>query len=128
MSNTGDGKKLATFNVEAEIWEAFKIKARQNGVNASALLNQWVRVYLDENSVSYLDSNLDIIQVSQQSIIDEGSLIERLAPTLTQQVRAEVKSHLEQVRAEIESYLGDLVNNLIDANLPVAIEAHLGKE
>lgn len=121
MSNTGDGKKLATFNVEAEVWEAFKIKARQNGVNASALLNQWVKAYLDENSITYLgnnlDSNLGNTQVSCQPMIDEGLLIERLVPTLAQ-----------QVKAEIEFHLGDLVNNLIDANLPAAVEAHLGKE
>ena len=116
MSNTGDGKKLATFNVEAETWEAFKAKARENGVNASVLLNQWVKAYLDESSTINIGKNLDS-QTSHPQTINEESLIEKLAPTLVQ-----------QVRAEIESHLGDLVNNLIDANLPAAVEAHLGKE
>lgn len=115
MSNTGDGKKLATFNIEGEVWDAFKTKARENGANASALLNQWIKSYLDDLD-ELPDNNLGNTQVNEVQSVSEESLIERILPSLTQ-----------KIRAEIEHDLGGLVNTLIDANLPAAIEAHAGK-
>lgn len=112
MSNTGDGKKLATFNIEGEIWDAFKAKAREDGANASALLNQWIKKYLDKLPSDDLGS----AQVDEAQSISEESLIERLLPSLTEKVKAAVKSDL-----------GDLINDMMDKNLPTALGEHLGK-
>jgi len=59
-------KTLATFRVEAEQWQAFKAKAAEDGKNATALLLQWVSMYLDgkldvslDSTQQHLDNNLD---------------------------------------------------------------------
>ncbi|MBD2040179.1 hypothetical protein [Microcoleus sp. FACHB-672] len=116
MSNTGDGKKLATFNVEAELWEAFKNKARDNGTNASALLNQYLKNYLDDLD-GVPSTNLGSTRVRESEPTNDESLIDRLEPRL-----------VEKIKAQIEHGLGELVNSLIDANLSAAVEAQLGKE
>ncbi|MBD2039258.1 hypothetical protein [Microcoleus sp. FACHB-672] len=64
-----------------------------------------------------VDKNVDNRRKVVDSAVDEESLIERLIPAIA-----------ESVRAEIESRLGDLVNNLIDKNLPAALDERLGKE
>ena len=49
--------KLATFRTDDETWESFQAKAKRNGTNASALLQRFVRDYLDDNLDSRIDSN-----------------------------------------------------------------------
>lgn len=56
-----------------------------------------------------VDKSVDNVYNSVDTINDEV-LVERLASIIS-----------SQVQAEIEAHLGDLVNNLIDANLPVAL-------
>lgn len=87
MSRTGDGKKLATFNIDTETWEAFKAKARENGANASSLLNQWVKAYLEN-----LDS-LDITPISQTSAANE-SLVALVSELIDSRLPAAIEAHL----------------------------------
>ncbi len=47
MSNTGKNKILATFNCDPELWQAFKIKCRNNGSNATAILLELMELYID---------------------------------------------------------------------------------
>ncbi len=49
-------EKLATFRCDDALWEAFKQKAKANGSNASAVLLQYVRAYIDGFSTD-TDSN-----------------------------------------------------------------------
>lgn len=39
--------KLATFKIDPEVWNRFKSKAAANKTNASALLKDFIRAYLD---------------------------------------------------------------------------------
>jgi len=48
--------KLATFRTDSDIWDSFQDKAKSNGTNASALLQRFVRDYLDDKLDSRIDS------------------------------------------------------------------------
>lgn len=63
-----------------------------------------------------VDKTVDKLNQPVDNTVDKESLIEELTPAIT-----------KQVRTQIEAGLGDLVNDLIDKNLPIALEAHLGK-
>ena len=48
--------KLATFRTDSDIWDSFQDKAKSKGTNASALLQKFVRAYLDDKLDSRIDS------------------------------------------------------------------------
>ena len=59
--------KLATFREDSDIWDRFQAKAKSKGTNASALLQRFVRDYLDDK----LDSPAAAPDVDIQAMIDE---------------------------------------------------------
>jgi hypothetical protein len=48
--------KLATFREDSDIWDSFQAKAKSKGTNASALLQRFVRDYLDDKIDNRIDS------------------------------------------------------------------------
>jgi hypothetical protein len=63
--------KLATFRTDDETWDSFQAKAKRNGTNASALLQRFVRDYLDDKLVSRID-NPAVSDVDIQAMIDDA--------------------------------------------------------
>jgi len=64
-------EKLATFRLDAEMWEAFKARAKAEGTDASTLLRNYVSGYLDGNldtGIDRIDRNLDGIDSAIASI------------------------------------------------------------
>ena len=49
--------KLATFRTDSDIWDSFQAKAKSKGTHASALLQRFVRDYLDDNLDNRIDSH-----------------------------------------------------------------------
>ena len=62
--------KLATFREDSDIWDRFQAKAKSKGTNASALLQRFVRDYLDDKLDSRIDSPA-APDVDIQAMIDE---------------------------------------------------------
>jgi SpoVK/Ycf46/Vps4 family AAA+-type ATPase len=63
--------KLATFRTDDETWDSFQAKAKRNGTNASALLQRFVRDYLDDKLDSRIDSPA-VSDVDIQAMIDDA--------------------------------------------------------
>ena len=63
--------KLATFREDSDIWDRFQAKAKSKGTNASALLQRFVRDYLDDKLDSRIDSPAAAPDVDIQAMIDE---------------------------------------------------------
>ncbi|WP_242072252.1 hypothetical protein [Nostoc sp. FACHB-110] len=59
MSNTGSGKKLASFNCEQKMWEKFIACCRDRGTTATATLTSFIELYLDDST-----NDLDEIAVA----------------------------------------------------------------
>jgi hypothetical protein len=72
--------KLATFRTDSDTWENFQAKAKRNGTNASALLQRFVRDYLDDNLDSRIDRpaapNVDIKSMIETAINSRLIIIE----------------------------------------------------
>lgn len=90
-------KQLATFRIEAEQWQAFKAKATEGGTNATAMLLQWINLYLDDNldvsidlTQSHLDKNLDSVLSSLDRRIDSA-----IAP---------LQQQIDQLKAELGEF------------------------
>jgi hypothetical protein len=56
MSNTGRNKKLASFNCDENLWIEFKHRCQDSGTTATAMLTQFIQLYLD-GSLDNLDVN-----------------------------------------------------------------------
>ena len=63
--------KLATFRTDSDIWDSFQDKAKSKGTNASALLQRFVRDYLDDKLDSRIDSPA-VSDVDIQAMIDDA--------------------------------------------------------
>ncbi|BCL38991.1 hypothetical protein [Nostoc sp. MS1] len=58
MSNTGKGKKLASFNCDQKMWERFILRCQSKGTTATATLTHFIQMYLD-GSLDNLDAVAD---------------------------------------------------------------------
>jgi hypothetical protein len=56
MSNTGSGKKLASFNCEVQMWAEFIARCQEKGTTATNVLTELIKLYLD-GSLDDLDVN-----------------------------------------------------------------------
>ncbi len=56
MSNTGSGKKLASFNCEVQMWAEFIARCQEKGTTATSVLTLFIKLYLD-GSLDDLDVN-----------------------------------------------------------------------
>lgn len=53
-------KTLATFRLDADLWQAFQDKAKSNDSNASRVLAEFVKRYVNgESEPKNIDANLD---------------------------------------------------------------------
>jgi hypothetical protein len=63
MSNTGSGKKLASFNCEVQMWAEFIARCQEKGTTATSVLTEFIKLYLDgsldELDVNTLDKRFD---------------------------------------------------------------------
>ncbi|BAY72729.1 hypothetical protein NIES23_55570 (plasmid) [Trichormus variabilis NIES-23] len=58
MSNTGKGKKLASFNCDQRMWERFILRCQSKGTTATATLTHFIEMYID-GSLDNLDAVAD---------------------------------------------------------------------
>ena len=64
--------KLATFRMDDKAWNDFQEKAKGKGTNASALLQGFVRDYLDDKLDKRIDSPAAAPNVDIESIVNEA--------------------------------------------------------
>jgi len=81
--------KLATFRIDDEVWQLFQDKAKANGTNASALLQCFVKDYLDDN----LDKCIDKPVANSEAIADLQSQISNLKSAINLEL-VEIKTNL----------------------------------
>ncbi|WP_242044919.1 hypothetical protein [Anabaena azotica] len=58
MSNTGKGRKLASFNCDQKMWQQFIARCQSQGTTATATLTRFIQMYLD-GSLDNLDAVAD---------------------------------------------------------------------
>jgi hypothetical protein len=110
--------KLATFRTDDETWDSFQAKAKRNGTNASALLQRFVRDYLDDKLDSRIDSHA-APDVDIQVIINEAiaPLVARLEALETN--RSEAVAPTKKVE---DSCLTELQTEIKRLNNAIAIK------
>ena len=89
--------KLATFREDSDIWERFQAKAKANGTNASALLQRYLRDYIDDKLDSYIASPAATSPAAPdiQKMIDDA-VESRLEAVLSQVRDLELKVHSQE--------------------------------
>lgn len=87
--------KLATFRTDSDIWDSFQDKAKSNGTNASALLQRFVRDYLDDKLDNRIDSPAAAPDVDIESIVN-AAVESRLEAVLNQVRDLELKVHSQE--------------------------------
>jgi hypothetical protein len=102
--------KLATFRTDSDIWDSFQDKAKSNGTNASALLQRFVRDYLDDK----LDSRIDSPAASD---VDIEAMVNHAVESRLDAVLEQVN----QFRLDVNSLkTDDLLYQNLRTNLTVA--------
>ena len=96
-----DPRLLATFREDSVVWAKFQAKAKRNNTNASALLQRFVRDYLDDN----LDNRLDNHAAPD---VDVEAMIANL--------RGSIDSELREIKHDI-SLISEATNQLVIENL-----------
>ena len=101
--------KLATFRTDDETWDSFQAKAKRNGTNASALLQRFVRDYLDDKLDSRIDSHaapdVDIQVIINEAIAPLVARLEALETNRSEAVAPTKKvedSRLTELETEIK--------------------------
>jgi hypothetical protein len=103
--------KLATFRTDDETWDSFQAKAKSKGTNASALLQKFVRDYLDDKLDNRIDSPAAAPDVNIESIVNKA-VESRLDAVLSQ---------VNSLRLDVQSIkTNDLITQNLQANLTVA--------
>lgn len=100
--------KLATFRTDSNIWQKFQDKAKAKGTNASALLQNFVQNYLDDN----LDS---IDKQSRQT--DNGidiNLDERIDTALEAKVDFSIRDISRRADEHYERLVAVVAQNKMD--------------
>jgi len=92
MSNTGSGKKLASFNCEVQMWAEFIARCQEKGTTATSVLTEFIKLYLD-GSLDDLDVNT-------------------LDKRFDERVKACVNEYLEQyLQTHLDKYLASYQGN-----------------
>ena len=101
--------KLATFRTDDETWDSFQAKAKRNGTNASALLQRFVRDYLDDKLDIRIDSpaasDVDIQVIINEAIAPLVARLEALETNRSEAVAPTKKvedSRLTELETEIK--------------------------
>ena len=96
--------KLATFRTDSDIWDSFQAKAKSKGTHASALLQRFIRDYLDDN----LDNRLDSAAPPD---VDIHEMITNLRGSIDSELR-EIKHDMSGLMSERIETTTQLVENL----------------
>ena len=97
MSNTGQNKKLATFNCDEKLWGKFLHRCQEQGTTATATLTQFISLYL-EGKLENFDG------ISGKHNIDE-------------QIQSCVSEYLEE---HLPAYIDNYLTNLQSKDLTTA--------
>ena len=99
--------KLATFRTDSDIWDSFQEKAKSKGTNASALLQKFVRDYLDDKLDSRIDRPAAAPDVAIQTMIDEAIAKQSPAPDVDIQTMIDdaLSSKIRELREEFEEQI-----------------------
>ena len=92
-----DDKTLATFRLDAQLWEAFKAEAAKNGTNASAVLTAYCREYVC--GVSRQLSSTSIDEKTKATNIDN---LDVYIDKRVQDAVAELTQKMQQQQQQIE--------------------------
>src|SRR5919202_6598310 len=104
MSNTGPNKKLAAFNCDAQMWEAFRHRCQEKGTTATAMLTRFISLYLD-GSLDDLDATLG----SAANVV--GGEDERVKAFVDEYLQSCLPSYLGN-SAQLHSMLNTLVKKI----------------
>lgn len=116
--------KLATFRTDSDIWQKFQDKAKTKGTNASALLQNFVQNYLDDNLDSIdkqsrqtdnsIDINLDErIDTALEAKVDFSIRnISRVADEHYERLVAVVAQNKTDIDTRIDDKFSDIQNEL----------------
>ena len=99
-----DPRLLATFREDSITWAKFQAKAKSKGTNASALLQRFVRDYLDDNLGSRLDS-------AATPDVDIHEMITNLRGSIDSELR-EIKHDMSGLMSERIETTTQLIENL----------------
>lgn len=104
--------KLATFRTDSDIWDSFQEKAKSKGTNASALLQKFVRDYLDDKLDSRIDRPAAAPDVAIQTMIDEAIAKQSPAPDVDIQTMIDdaLSSKIRELREEFEEHEAIMVS------------------
>jgi hypothetical protein len=107
MSNTGKGKKLASFNCDQKMWERFILRCQSQGTTATATLTHFIQMYLD-GSLDKLDAVAD--HDLEKNGLDSriGEIVEEYLSTShilnhDAETISAIYSRLDQLEAQIEN-------------------------
>ena len=116
-------KPLATFRTDGKTWEDFQAKAKSKGTNASALLQKFVRDYLDDKLDSRIDSP-SAPDVDIQSMIDDAlrsKILELREEFIEHEAIAKSESQ-KCFEAQIATFRSEY-DAMIEAKIAAALEA-----
>lgn len=102
-------KKLATFRINGDEWEAFQEWAKRSGTNASALLVDYIEQCLDRppakisiisqnETINNIDYRIDTIEKRLKAL--EESIEERIEKFIKRQI-ANIQSEVVQKESEV---------------------------
>lgn len=101
MSEEQDDKTLATFRVENQIWEAFKQKSKKQGMNASSVLNQFIKTYVAK----------DLIKNEEIDISNE-TITPHLEQAIEDKINTYLAQHLDKLVAKsLKNCFGKVIDN-----------------
>ncbi len=109
-----DTTTLGTFRIDKEVWKSFQEKAKADGQNASAVLNRFIR--------QYLDGVVGIPADRESPVHLESSLEERIEAI----VQAQLAASIANLEARIDE-LGKSKEDLVDQLAAVGEARLMGK-
>lgn len=68
MPTTAKNQRTATFNVDIELWEAFKNKASDEATSATRLLRAWIKAYLEGENPLAIQSEMEEVKARLRSL------------------------------------------------------------
>lgn len=94
-------KTLATFRLDADLWQAFQDKAKSNDSNASRVLADFVKHYVNgESEPQNLDANLDEKISKRLDILLDKKLAKHLDKHLDKMEMIAAKADEANAKAE----------------------------
>jgi hypothetical protein len=125
-----DNKTLATFRLDAQLWEAFKAEVAKNGTNASAALTAYCRDYVSgasRQASSRIDERIDeaspgididslhvhLDKQIQDAVANAQTELASQTKQLLSQFQATIQHQQQQVGQQIERLEAELVGETV---------------